>query len=176
MTGKATDTLHGIWRFLERRIGRDGPWEPKTVLTHTAFERELFRQRAYSDRTGSRFVLLRLWIEPPWGQAADRADALTQVAGLLLKRIRLSDIPGWLDARRQTLGVILCGTRIDGATGVARAIAETFAERARSRYANANALPTLSFEAAPYPTEEEDGAAVSPGDVPGEERGREAPP
>ena len=107
------------------------------ILPSQQFHRVLNRERALSDRHGLKFCLVVFQ-----GSNGHGKEELASIAGLLGKRLRATDIAGWIDPDH--VGAILPHTPLPGASRVAEKICEL---------ASSNGAKP-QFEVIPYPSDQ----------------------
>ena len=125
--------------------GKDGSDEIEGILPRQQFQLILNRERALSDRHGLKFCLVVFQGSNGHGKAE-----LASIATLLGKRLRGTDIAGWIDPAH--VGAILPHTPVAGASRVAEKICELASGKGTKP----------RFEVIPYPTEEPPSASGTP--------------
>lgn len=119
------------------------------LLSSEAFEEQLRKERARTDRGGGPLSLLALRIEAP-----PDSDAFLQaawvLAALLSKRTRIIDTKGWFGER---IGVIFPNTPSANVAYIWPPIKEAFDQRAHSASAERAPLPEVTYEVYAYPGE-----------------------
>ena len=119
------------------------------LLSSDAFEEQLMKERARTDRGGGPFTVLALKID-----AEPDSEAFIQAAwvlvALLKDRTRLTDTKGWFGDR---IGVILPNTTCDKVIHVWPPIQEAFDKRARTESTERVTIPRVSYEVYAYPSD-----------------------
>ena len=103
------------------RASRRGSKRLRHLLTSEQVMQMLERERARSDRSGLGFCLAVFGIDPQ----GKRKDSLPRIARAALRRARLTDEVGWLDAEH--VCVLLPDTAAGGARRLTRDVAGTLA-------------------------------------------------
>jgi hypothetical protein len=124
---------------------------PAAMLPHYALSRELQRQRALADRTGSSFVFLQLHIVHKDHKRQDGTDLLGLLAHVVSERSRLSDVFGWHGTNNVKVGLILPDTTRHGAMCVVRNVESLFQKEAMGRGLMSHELPELVCDLFVYP-------------------------
>jgi hypothetical protein len=111
----------GAGRGLDAVDGASGPGAAAGLLDREAFARDLQRHRALCDRAGGQFILMIFEISSG-GSARSQRATLEKLAGVISRRVRVSDVAGdfYEDSRR--IGVILPHTDSAGADRFLKAV------------------------------------------------------
>jgi hypothetical protein len=120
-------------------------------LPHEALMQSLWRQRAMADRTGSRFVFVRMGLAGNGRTEAAVARDMAALARSAGARCRSSDIRGWCDEGRTTLGVLLPDATPQGALCVVRAVEACFQELSSRCTGAGESAPEIACELFDYP-------------------------
>lgn len=141
-----------MFRFVRKGAGRRKTTVRRAIeglLSPEAFQEQLTKERARTDRGGGPFSLLALKIE-----AAPDSEAFLQAAWvlstLLNQRTRICDTKGWFG---DSVGVILPNTTSDKVAYVWPPIKEAFDKRARTESTERVTLPKVTFEVYAYPSD-----------------------
>ncbi|HNR32951.1 MAG TPA: hypothetical protein PKI11_18810 [Candidatus Hydrogenedentes bacterium] len=136
------------WRRGNARRSIEGLWSSE------AFEQQLRKERARTDRGAGSFTLLALRIDAPPDSEAF-LQAAWVLSALLNQRTRFIDTKGWFGDR---IGVIFPNTPSASVVHIWPPIKEAFDQRSHSASAERSPLPTVTFEVYAYPEEELTGA------------------
>ena len=100
-------------RALLKFLGRRGADDPEGVLAPAAFAKALERECVRADRTGRPVSLVLIRKVPPAAPPKRGPDALQRAAGVLVGRVRCTDVVG--RPEHGGLGLILSDTTPEGA-------------------------------------------------------------
>jgi len=132
-----------VWKRRRTRQSVEG------LLSAEAFDEQLRKERARTDRGCGPFSLLALQIEAPPDSEAF-LQAAWVLAALLRTRTRIIDIRGWFGDR---IGVIFPNTPSANVACIWPPIKEAFDQRAHSASAERAPLPEVTYEVFAYPRE-----------------------
>jgi len=111
-----------VWKEVLRRLNpfsRVGASLGRGVLSAAALRRVMDRERGRAERTGRQFSLVAfdLPVAENGDEGGGRGRLVERLAGALSRRVRRTDVVGWLDGDR--LGVVLTDTAAAGAHSLA---------------------------------------------------------
>jgi hypothetical protein len=128
------------------------------MLSQSAFDRELLRQRSCTSRTGFGFMVLSFDIDRD-GLGRGSLDAmLTLLASCVCGKSRISDVSGWYGKNRTRPSLILLSATSPGALRVIAAVEEEFRARAAQLFSDSVTVPELQCDIFSYPSELGEGA------------------
>lgn len=138
-----------ISRLWARSSGLGAP-AADGIMNGDQFKGQILRERAYSDRTGSRFVLLTLDVVKAVGNKNDTEQMRRLLTEVVCERARISDSVGWYGQQQKQIGLILPGTSSDAASCLIRAVENIFHERVRRCTASDQPMPEISCKVFTY--------------------------
>ncbi len=100
-----------------------GPGAAEGFLDREAFARDLQRHRALCNRAGGQFILMVFDVSSA-GTAQAHRKALDKLAGVIVRRVRVSDVAGVYGVESRRLGVILPDMDLEGAARFLKAVEE----------------------------------------------------
>lgn len=133
--------------FAEPRKGRSVSDAVPGVLSETAFEEQLWLERARSERAKSSFVLLHITLSAPLPMGR-RRQAEQVLAAVLAKRTRAIDVKG---RYRGGIGLILPYTEQDKVELVWSNLQEMYAKAYLAQAGEALPVPGLRCEVSVHP-------------------------
>lgn len=141
-----------MFRFVRKGAGRRKVSARRSIeglLSPEAFQEQLTKERARTDRGGGPFSLLALKIEAE-PDSERFLQAAWVLATLLNERTRICDTKGWYG---DCVGVILPNTASEKVAHVWPPIKEAFDKRARTESTERVTLPKVTFEVYAYPSD-----------------------
>lgn len=148
MKRNANTIVSSIWGLI-RGKGKSEDLLIEGLLSFEAFDEQLLKERARSDRSGGAFCLLVIDIPLPRNTAAYQKAAWV-LASVLHDRTRIIDTKGWFGER---VAVILPNTAPVHIGKIWNNIQEIFAARMGAQTNNGANPPNIAYEVYAYPSD-----------------------